>query len=94
MKKGDLITLDDNEKYLLLMNTELEGKKFFYANKVDEQNNTTSEYEIFEEVVEEDGTYMELVEDAEVKELLVNVFTADLVQLASDIEKGKIGDKE
>lgn len=90
MKKGDLITLEDNEKYLLLMDTELEGKKFFYANMVDENNNPTSEYEIFEEINEEDGTYMELVEDAEARELLINVFTADLVEIASDIENGNI----
>lgn len=90
MKKGDLITLEDNEKYLLLMDTELEGKKFFYASMVDENNNPTSEYEIFEEINEEDGTYMELVEDAEARELLINVFTTDLVEIASNIENGNI----
>ena len=90
MKKGQIITLDDNSKYLLLMDTNQEGHKFFYANKLTEDEKTTAEYEIFEEVVENGETFMDLVLDEDIKEYLNTVFTTDLLETALEIEKGKI----
>ena len=90
MKKGQIITLDDNSKYLLLMDTNQEGHKFFYANKLTEDEKTTAEYEIFEEVVENGETFMDLVLDEDIKEYLNTVFTTDLLETALEIEKGNI----
>ncbi len=90
MKKGQIITLEDNEKYLLLMDTMQEGHKFFYANKLTPDEKTTSEYEYFEETVEGEDTYMEIVMDEEIKEFLHTVFTTDLLDMALDIEAGNI----
>ena len=90
MTKGDIITLEDNEQFLLLMENEIEGRKFFYANKVDNEENTTSEYEIFEQLTEDGDNYLEIVEDEDEREFLTNVFSADLVEFASDVESGKI----
>lgn len=87
MKKGQVVTLDDNEKYLLLLDTTQEGHKFFYANKLDDKENTTSEYEVFEETVEGDDTYLETVEDEEIKKFLVSVFTVDLLEQANELNK-------
>ena len=93
MKKGQIITLDDNEKYLLLLDTIQEGHKFFYANKLTEDEKNTSEYEIFEETTEDGDTYMEIVEDDEVKEFLVNVFTVDMIDVVTDFE-AKVNEEE
>ena len=90
MKKGQIITLEDNEKYLLLMDTMQEGHKFFYANKLTDDEKTTSEYEYFEETVEDGDTYMGIVMDEEIKEFLHTVFTTDLLDMALDIEAGNI----
>lgn len=90
MKKGQIVTLDDNSKYLLLMDTNQEGHKFFYANKLTEDEKTTGEYEIFEEAVEDGETFMDLVLDEDIKGYLMNIFTTDLLETALDIEKGNI----
>lgn len=87
MKKGQIITLEDNEKYLLLLDTVQEEHKFFYANKLSDDEKTTNIYEIFEETQEDGNTYMELVEDEEIKKFLINVFTIDMVDLVTDIEE-------
>ena len=87
MKKGQIITLDDNEKYLLLLDTIQEGHKFFYANKLTADEKNTSDFEIFEETIEDGDTYMEIVEDDEVKEFLVKVFTVDLMDVVNDFDK-------
>ena len=90
MKKGQIITLDDNSKYLLLMDTVQEGHKFFYANKLTDDDKTTSEYEYFEETTEDGDTFMEVILDDEIREFLHTVFTTDLLDMALDIEEGNI----
>lgn len=90
MKSGQIITLEDNEKYLLLLDTVQEGHKFFYANKLTADEKTTSEFEIFEETIEDDGSYMDVVEDKEVKEFLLKVFTVDMMETANKINSGEL----
>lgn len=91
MKTGQIIELDDNSKYLLLMDTVQEGHKFFYANKLTDDNKTTKEYEYFEETTEDDGsTYMETILDEDIREFLHTVFTTDLLNTALEVEAGNI----
>ena len=90
MSIGKIVTLEDNEKYLLLMETNQEGHKFYYANKLTDDEKTTSEYEIFEQTTEDGTDYLEIVLDEEIKEFLTQVFTIDMLEVASDIEEGKI----
>ena len=87
MQKGKVITLDDKDNYLLLLDTLVEGKKFYYANKLDDKENTTSEYAIFEEIVEDNVTYIEEVLDEKVKEFLNTVFQVELLDLAKDLQE-------
>ncbi len=94
MKPGQIVTLEDNEKYLLLMDSVQEGHKFFYANKLTNDEKTTSEYELFEETKEDDGTYLNIIDDDEIREFLITVFTSDLLDTALDIESGKINLEE
>ncbi len=89
MKPGQIVTLDDNEKYLLLMDSVQEGHKFFYANKLTNDEKTTSEYELFEETKEGDDIYLSIIDDDEIREFLITVFTSDLLDTALDIESGK-----
>ena len=90
MKTGQIIELDDNSKYLLLMDTVQEGHKFFDANKITDDNKTTMEYEYFEETTEDGNTYMETILDEDIREFLHTVFTTDLLDTALEIEEGNI----
>ena len=44
MEKDTIITLDDNEMYALLDETIIDKVKYFFAVKLDQNNNPTTEY--------------------------------------------------
>ncbi len=75
MKKDTIITLEDNEKYVLLDQVELENGKYFLALELDENEEPTRHYEIFEEEVEDGESYMTIVEDKNLKDALMVNFT-------------------
>ena len=80
MEKDTIITLDDNVEYALLDKIIIDGKKYFFAIKLDkETKNPTTEYEIFEEEKENNEIYMNLVEDNEFKEMLFVEFTNNYI---------------
>ena len=75
MEKDTIITLEDNEKYVLLDKVELENINYFLALKLTSDEQPTKEYEIFEEEIEDGDSYMSIVEDKNIKEALLVNFT-------------------
>ncbi len=75
MEKDTIITLEDNEKFLLLDKVELENANYFLALKLTDDEQPTKQYEIFEEEIEDGDSYMSIVEDKKVKEALMVNFT-------------------
>lgn len=75
MEKDTIITLEDNEKFVLLDEVKLENGKYFLALKLTEDEQPTKKYEIFEEEIEDGESYMSIVEDANLKEALMVNFT-------------------
>ena len=81
MEKDTIITLEDNDKYALLDETIIKGKKFFFAVKVDEESgNPTTNYEIFEEEIENEDVYMNTIEEGEFKQAILVDFTKKYIQ--------------
>lgn len=85
MEKDTIITLDDNSIYALLDETIIDEKKYFFAVKLDNKKNPTTEYEIFECVVEDDETYMDLVSDDEFKESILVDFNNNYIKMVENI---------
>ena len=75
MEKDTIITLEDNEKFLLLDKVELENANYFLALKLTEDEQPTKQYEIFKEEIEDGNSYMSIVEDKNIKEALMVNFT-------------------
>ena len=75
MEKDTIITLEDNEKFLLLDKVELENANYFLALKLTDDEQPTKQYEIFEEEIEDGDSYMSIVEDKNIKEALMVNFT-------------------
>lgn len=75
MEKDTIITLEDNEKYVLLDKVEVENTSYFLALKLTEDEEPTREYELFEEEIEDGDSYMSIVEDPTLKEALMVNFT-------------------
>lgn len=81
MKVDTIVTLDGNERYYLVDKTEQDGKTYFLATKLKEDNTPLEESQIFEEIVEEGTTYLETVAD----ELTYNQLTAIFVTKFNDL---------
>ena len=86
MEKDTMITLDDNTTYVLLDETEVEGSKYFFAVKIDEKTkNPTTEYEVFEEEVENGDTYMSALDESDFKQAIMIDFLNNYMGVVGDI---------
>ena len=74
MEIDTIITLEDNEKFVLIDKIEVENISYFLALKLTEEEQLTKQYEIFEEEIEEGESYMIIVEDENLKESLMVTF--------------------
>ncbi len=86
MEKDTIITLEDNEKYILLDEVKVEGVKYFLALQLTEDEQPTKNYEIFEEEVENGESYMIIVEDKNLKESLMVNFTLNYEEYVENFE--------
>lgn len=80
MKVDTIITLDNNKKYGLLEETEIDGAKYFLAIGLDKNDNPIKEYEIFQEIRESGDIYMEIVDNDNDKKALLSEFTDNFVK--------------
>ena len=85
MEKDTIITLDDNTTYALLDETIIDNKKYFFALKLDENNNPTTEYEIFENEEEDGEIYMNVLENEDLKQSIMVEFTNNYMNLIEEI---------
>ena len=79
MDINTIITLEDKSKYVLLDKIKKNKKKYFFAIKIDEVDNPTTEYEIFELEKNNKDTYMNIVEDIELRDNIFLEFTNNYV---------------
>lgn len=71
MMEGDVVTLDDNSQYILINETELDGRKYFSALQLDNNGKFDKDSLIFfEHVMENDEDFLEDVQDEEIKQIL------------------------
>ena len=71
---GNIVTLEDNKEYLVLEKTEKDGVTYIYAVRVLIDETPTDEYSIFAAVKDEDGEYLEDVNDKELYDELIEEF--------------------
>lgn len=79
MEINTIITLEDKSKYVLLDKIIKNKKKYFFAIKLDEVENPTTEYEIFELEKSNKDTYMNIVDDKELRENIFLEFTNNYI---------------
>lgn len=86
MEKDTIITLEDETQYVLLDETVVEGTKYFFAVKLDKKTgNPTTEYEVFEEEVEDGETYMTNLEESDFKQAILIDFTNNYMHMVGDL---------
>ena len=86
MEKDTIITLEDNEKYVLLDEVKIDDLKYFLALRLTEDEQPTRDYEIFEEEIEDGDSYMTIVDDQNLKESLMVNFTLNYEEYIENYE--------
>lgn len=71
---GNIVTLENQQEYLLLETLEKEGKKYLYAVRVLEDETPTDEFLIFESIRNNEEDYMKVVSDKALYDELIEDF--------------------
>ena len=90
MNIDTIITLSDNSKYWLLDKTSIEDKTYFYAVAVkDDLSSVYKEFIFIEELKKDGKIFIKKVEDQEVKDFLLTIFTKEYVESIEDLESNE-----
>ena len=82
MSETTVITLNNGKKYEILMEAELENKKYCMVSELNESNQETENYLFFEIVIRDNKEVMRLVQDKVLLEQLTVLFTINYSKLA------------
>ena len=82
MSEEVILTLSNGKKYKILTETKLEGKKYSFAVILNEDESETEDYCFFEHVVYVDKEKIKLIQDKELQEQLLVLFSAKYCEYA------------
>ena len=81
-----IVELENNEKYVILDEKELNNIKYYYGLKLNRKEEPTDDYLFFEETKDGKDVYLLPVDDDEVNKLLLTAFTINYLDMASKEE--------
>lgn len=74
-----IVELENNKNYLILDETLLNNKKFYFGLRVNDKDEPTNNYLFFEEYKENNETCLIPIYDKEIKNLLLTTFTVNFL---------------
>ena len=77
MEIDDIIELENNKNYLLLLESILDDCKYFLAVGLDESDEPTNEYVVLKEIIENDETYVSQINNPIILNQLISDFQED-----------------
>ena len=77
MNKEDVLTLENNQEYVILDIVEYNGEKYLYVVGIDENELPTEEYKYLHSTQMNNELYIEEVTDSKLLELLTTMFTTN-----------------
>ena len=72
-----IVELENNKNYLILDETILNDKRFYFGLRLDDKEEPTNNYLFFEENIERNETFLSPVYDKDMKNLLLTSFTVN-----------------
>lgn len=77
MNVDEIIELENNQSYLLLLDSTIENTKYFLAVRLNEEDEPTSDYIVIKEIIENGETYTQKVTDPIILSKLINDYQED-----------------
>lgn len=84
MNVDEIIELENNQSYLLLLDSTIENIKYFLAVRLDELDEPTKDYIILKEIIENGETYIQKVTDPLILSKLISDYQEDYEEDFSD----------
>jgi len=82
----DLVTIGENEKYLLLDKASLDDKDYYYIVQIDDNSQPTDYYTIIEEKNDGEDTFIKKVTDDKLFAKLMAIFVNNYVNESQESE--------
>ena len=79
-----IVELDDNKSYVLLDETVLNDSKYYFALRLNENEEPTNNYLFFEELKDEANIFLSPIFDDELKKILLTSFTVNFLDKVYD----------
>jgi len=80
----NIVELENEKKYVLLEEKELDGTNYYFALRLDEKEEPTNNYLFFEETIDSDDMYLAPVDDEQMKGILLTAFTVNYLDKVYD----------
>lgn len=78
MKPNEIIDLENNTSYLLLLNSEIDNESYFLAVRLEKDDTPTQDYIILKEMNENNESYIQKVNDPFILSKLITEYYLDL----------------
>lgn len=79
-----IVTLENNKNYVILDEKILSDKKYYFGLRLDEKEEPTNNYLFFEELKEDNNTFLTPIDDEDMKGLLLTAFTVNYLDKVYD----------
>ena len=79
-----IVELENNKKYLLLEETELDNKKYYFGLRLDDKEEPTNNYLFFDESRDNDDLFLTPVNDKSIRSMLLTAFTINFLEVVYD----------
>ena len=79
-----IVELENNKSYVLLDESILNDSKYYFALRLNENEEPTNNYLFFEELKDDDNIFLSPILDDELKKLLLTSFTINFLDKVYD----------
>lgn len=78
MKPNEIIDLENNTSYLLLLDNEIDNESYFLAVRLEKDDTPTQDYIVLKEINENNESYIQKVNDPFILSKLITEYYLDL----------------
>ena len=79
-----IVELENNKSYVLLDESILNDSKYYFALRLNENEEPTNNYLFFEELKDDDNIFLSPILDDELKKILLTSFTINFIDKVYD----------
>lgn len=80
-----IIELENKKKYVILDSKILDDVNYYFGLRLDDKEEPTNNYLFFEEIIEDNDTYLNPIDDENMKKILITAFTINYLDKVYDL---------